>query len=237
MTDKIIRKFEPEEAALKRLEYIESVVIPPVRAAFTDFPELKSATLMVAQYWCDEAHDAVHSNLVYSLSDRPDVDKQRSELERAANGEDIHNDYESPENEYTALTYFVEGLEVTRILGDRAALITSWESQQKYMLWQEWDSNNDAIPLFAAFCVEGGHQEGYELEFSTPCVILRRGENDTVTIEVLPDMPRPWMDGVRPEWEAIAEQNQMKMVETDRVSTKPIAPQKRSLLSLLFGKK
>ena len=231
MSDNVIRKYEPEEAATKRLEFIQRSIVPPVKAVFADFPDIKSAVLMVSQFWCDEAYDAVHGNLVYSLSAEPDLDRHRREIERLAVAEARFeaDDYESLDNEEYAYSNFIEGPEAVAALGEAAKEITNWDGKKAYQYWQDWDSNDGAIPLFAAFCMEGGHQEGGELEFSLPCAILRRAAGNDVTVEVLGTMARPWMDGVQPEWETLAESSggQSKSLGTLK---------KKSFWSRLFGR-
>ena len=59
-----------------------------------------------------------------------------------------------------------------------------------------WDSNSGAIPLWAGFAPEGGHQEyEYLSEVYLPAVMFYRHGG----YEFLP-MTRPQLDGVRPEW-------------------------------------
>ncbi len=62
-----------------------------------------------------------------------------------------------------------------------------------------WDNNYDAIPLFAAFCKEGAHQEMDETEAFTPYAFFRRGPLG-VEVEIVGPMLRPWLDGVDPLW-------------------------------------
>jgi len=204
MTDNIIRKFAVEDVPAKRLAYIEKVVLPPVKKAFEDAPQLNSASLLVSQYWCDEAIDAVYGNIVYALSLNPDLIAFREDVLRRAQNEDSYSpnkDWAEIEKEESALMTFIEGPKIAGILGDRFEDFVDDYRGDAYRLWRNWHHNTEAIPLFAAYCMEGGHQEGIDLEFSSPCAILRRGDGDEVTIEVLDKMARPWMEGVSPERE------------------------------------
>lgn len=233
MNDKIIRKYEPEEAAAERLKYIHKAIVPPVESVFADYPKLKSAVLMVSQFWCDEAFDAVHGHIVYSLSHEPDLDRHRREIDRLASVDDGFDadDYESLDNEQYAYAHFIEGPKTVAALGEAASEITKWDGQEIYKHWRNWDSNDDAIPLFAAYCTEGGHQGGGKLEFSSPCAILRRGENNIVEIDILGDMARPWMDGVQPEGESLAKTSNKHLQPTGVSTTR------KSFWARLLGRK
>jgi hypothetical protein len=60
--------------------------------------------------------------------------------------------------------------------------------------------NHDAIPAFAAYCKEGCHQYMNTFEAYTPYAILRRQEYG-IEVEVVGKMLRPWLDGIKPDWE------------------------------------
>lgn len=53
-------------AAEMRRRIVEEDFVPFVAAAFERGPSLRSAMLLVAQYWADEADDAVHVDVVFS---------------------------------------------------------------------------------------------------------------------------------------------------------------------------
>lgn len=57
-----------------RLEYLNATVLPELGELFTRHPWMRSAGMLVAQYWDDEADDAVHCTFVFSQFDRPDLD-------------------------------------------------------------------------------------------------------------------------------------------------------------------
>jgi len=236
MTDNIIRKFAVEDVPAKRMAYIERSVMPSVKEAFNDAPQLNSAVLMVAQYWCDEAHDAVHGDVVYSLSSNPDLKAHRDEVLRLSQTYHIDSpkeDWDKKYEEENILKTFIEGPKVADKLGDIFKDFIDFDHGENYQVWPAWNGNATAIPIFAAYCMEGGHQDSFELEFSSPCAILRRGDADEVTIEVLENMARPWMDGVSPEWEIreIAQKNKNKTQPHKRRT------QKISFLDWLFGRR
>lgn len=163
-----------EVAALdeKRLRYIKSTVMRGVRKVFFDHPSIRSATLLVSQYWDDEATDAVHATVVFSVLDTPNLD--------------AHFDsqvWDEETNEYGTDTLN---------LGDTE--LDFWS----YWADLHWDDNNEAIPLFAAFCVPGS-QDRSSLENCRPYCIFRRDNDDEISIEVVGTRYRPWLDGVQPE--------------------------------------
>src|SRR5262249_10659708 len=54
------------EAEMARRQYIREHLLPVVSRHFQTYETLQSAMLCVAQYWADEADDAVHSALIVS---------------------------------------------------------------------------------------------------------------------------------------------------------------------------
>ena len=61
---------EGSPAAMRR-EAIETDFVPYVRRVFAKDAKLRSAMLVVAQYWADEADDAVHASVVFSRRNIP----------------------------------------------------------------------------------------------------------------------------------------------------------------------
>jgi len=61
------------DMSMERARFIEEHAIPFVADAFRPDPALRSALMLVAQYWCDEANDAVHYHMIFSRLERPDV--------------------------------------------------------------------------------------------------------------------------------------------------------------------
>lgn len=164
--------YTKKQAAQLRQKSIDGFIVPIVKANFNKYPQLKSAAILVAQYWNDEASDAVHQHIIYSVLDTPD-------FEAAARGE------------YGKDTVNLPSL---GRLEDRAYSV---ERNGEEVYWLE---NLDAIPAFAAFCKEGSHQCMDTFEAYTPYAVLRRQEDD-IDIEVVGKMLRPWLDGIKPEWD------------------------------------
>jgi hypothetical protein len=79
--------------------------------------------------------------------------------------------------------------DLARPLGDGSSSIVKIPHQQ-------WDDNGGAIPLWAAFVEEEGGQEyAFLNDYYAPAVLFFRHGG----YEFLP-MPRPHLDGIRPEW-------------------------------------
>ena len=169
------------EAEMARRQYLRTHLLPVVSQYFTTYERLQSAMLCVAQYWADEADDAVHGQLIVSELFEPTL-------------EGVSYGYAESDVD--------PNLPTTRIKSkyrNGSSAIGLWEADA------HWDDNSGAIPLWAAFAPENGSQE-YEhfSEVYLPAVIFYRhgGYN------ILP-MCRPHLDGVQPEWweeEASAEE-------------------------------
>jgi hypothetical protein len=159
----------PGEADMERRQYIREQLLPLVTKTFRTYGRLQSAMLCVAQYWADEANDAVHGHLIVSELFEPT-------LEGVGYG-DESTDPNVPNTRIKKEDYEV------------GSTISLWGTQ--------WDDNSGAIPLWAAFAPEAGHQEyTYLSEVYAPAVMFyRHGGYD-----ILP-MGRPHLDGIRPEWE------------------------------------
>lgn len=166
----------PGEADVARRRWIRTDLWPFVRRQFVTHERLQSAALYVAQYWDDEAADAVHARLILSELPVPVLDGvDRYGSEGAADPNIPTTRIQSPYGRGSS------------------SLLDFWDTGVR------WFDNSEAIPLWAAFSPEGGHQEYEQLsEAYAPAVLFYRNGGH----EVLP-MRRPQLDGVRPErgWE------------------------------------
>jgi hypothetical protein len=61
--------YTKKQAEQLREKLIKLVILPLVKANFDKHPKLNSAVMLVAQYWDDEANDAVHERIIYSRLD------------------------------------------------------------------------------------------------------------------------------------------------------------------------
>jgi uncharacterized protein (TIGR02996 family) len=161
----------PGEAEMTRRRHLRTDLLPVVARYFATYERLQAAMLCVAQYWADEADDAVHGTLIVSEL-----------LEPTLEGVDGYGD-ESGADPNLPNTY------IKRRYGEGSSSVVG--------LWDTpWDDNGGAIPLWAAFAPEEGSQEYERLsEVYAPAVMFyRHGGYD-----ILP-MRRPHLDGVQPEW-------------------------------------
>jgi hypothetical protein len=163
----------PGEAELARRQYLRRGLLPVVSGYFAKYERLQSAMLCAAQYWADEADDAVHGLLIVSELFEPT-------LEGVGWGEDeSHADPNLP-NTYIKPEY-----------GEGSSSVVSLHG-----IGDHWDDNSGAIPLWAAFAAEEGSQEyeSYSEVYSPAVMFYRHGG-----YEILP-MRRPHLDGVQPVW-------------------------------------
>jgi len=201
MTDDIIRKYTPEETAKLRDDYIKTIVLPVVQDQFDRVKEFKSAVLFVSQYHDDEAGDAIHGKLAYSISGHPDIKKYMTprspeRLELLLDGR--------PAFDLLSETNGDNLVEFLRTARDNE--FSNWDNQVRDAKANNisiWDSNRETVPLFAAFCKEGGQQFARICYFHNPIIIIRRRPNSTeLEFDYISEMIRPWLDGVMSDFEA-----------------------------------
>jgi uncharacterized protein (TIGR02996 family) len=159
----------PGEAEMARRRYLREHLLPVFAKYFTTYERLQSAMLCVAQYWADEADDAVHGMLIVSELPEPTLEGV------GYYGEEHRDDPNLPTTHIKPK--YGEG-----------------SSSEIDLYGTPWDDNSGAIPLWAAFAHEGGSQEMDPSEVYAPAVLFYRHGG----YEILP-MRRPHLDGVRPE--------------------------------------
>jgi hypothetical protein len=170
--------YTKEEAAALREKIIAHAIVPLVKSGFDKYPQLRSAMLLVAQYWDDEADDAVHYELIFSVLPTP---VPNIELEDT-DDYDYDDSVNLPE------------------LPSSYEIYSAARSQIEYSEYY-WQDNENAVATFAAYCKEGGSQDMGYLEAYTPYAVFRRQEGD-IEMEIVGTMLRPWLDGVRPDFYA-----------------------------------
>lgn len=130
--------------------------------AFKKHRELKSIALLVAQYWDDEADDAVHGRFVCSELETPDI-------EAALKEDDEDADYDDYDMDHVNLYSFTRH--------DRPRVSAPW------------NSNAAGIPAFAAYCTEGGDQNSPPLDnYTLYALFFRDGRVKTVGSKVRPHL-------------------------------------------------
>lgn len=207
------QKYSPSEAARLRDQMVREQIVPVIRRAFDAHPTLQSATLLVAQYWNDEANDAVHCDLFFSELDTPNTAAAYAARRARYDAEDMAYLVAAPAPSGWArwfpwLRKQEPAVIAAPVVPRRAALpgdVTNLasgideESLEREYSWKlGWDSNGEPISLFAAFCREDCHQEMDDGEAYSPYAIFRR-DNADVAVEIVGVMVRPWLDGVQPE--------------------------------------
>jgi uncharacterized protein (TIGR02996 family) len=165
----------PGEAEMARQQYIRAHLLPVVSKYFKRYKRLQSAMLCVAQYWADEADDAVHGTLIVSELFEPTLKGVGWSDEESSVDPNLPNTHiKSKYGKHSS------------------SAISLWETRA------DWDDNSGAIPLWAAFAPEEGSQEYDHLdEVYLPAVMFYRHGG----YEILP-MARPHLDGIRPQWAA-----------------------------------
>jgi uncharacterized protein (TIGR02996 family) len=137
----------PGETDVARRRYVRASLLPAVSRYFETHTLLRSAMLCVAQYWDDEASDAVHRELVVSELIEPTLE----EVTRYESGSDPNVPNTHIESEF----------------GDLGSLVDFGSDT--------WNNNHDAIPLWAAFASEGGTQNYEHLsDVYLPAVMFYR---------------------------------------------------------------
>jgi len=143
---------------------LEHEVRPTVEEVFAERPAVQSILLCVAQYWADEADDAVHGHLVFSSRATPRWPHRCDD------------------------TY-----EGTRGDGDLCSSC-AWDSTPEGLTtWVSWDDNGVAIRAWQALCAEGASQEDDPNTVYSPVVLARR-TGASFSLERVGALMRPWLD-------------------------------------------
>lgn len=199
MKDEIVRELTPEQCDAGRSKAVAAVA-NEVSAVFKDFPDAQSAMLMVGQFWADEAIDAVHRAIAYSFEVNPDFAAYRADAQRLYDLLlDQSADMDAFDDELESHDLWLEGRAAVARLGDRWSIDKRFEFHDTYVQYDDWDSNGQAIPLFAAYCEEGADQEMPTGLSHAPYCIFRRAPNGGVDVEIVGVKVRPWLEGVAPQ--------------------------------------
>jgi hypothetical protein len=189
--------FTAEETAILRRKYVEQRLLPPLDWRFKYYPNLKSAALFVAQYWDDEANDAVNVLWIFSVLETPDFDYPFSNSTWTEENLAARSPGESGEAPTLSKIQDEEDDPVNLPNLPTHSQIEWFQGPDFREL--AWDHNGMAIPLFAAFCKEGAHQEMNSRE-AYSCFAIFRKTADGIDIEYAGKMLRPWLEGIRPEY-------------------------------------
>jgi hypothetical protein len=199
MKDEIVRELTLEQCEAGRARIVAGVA-REVAAVFRDFPDVRSAVLMVGQFWADEAIDAVHRAIAYSFEVNPDFAAYRAEAQRLNELLlDQSVEMEAFDDEFESHDLWLDGRAAVERLGDRWSMDKRFEFHKRYVQYSDWDSNGSAIPLFAAYCEEGADQELPTGLSHAQYAVFRRGQSGGVDVEVVGVKVRPWLEGVAPQ--------------------------------------
>ncbi len=171
-------RLPPEVIETMRQQLIDEWMKPlaeTLRIRHVDKLAMRSAVVCVAQYWDDEAYDAVHSLWLVSQLEDPDWEAGLTYRYRPYPGPGEDPVVDNPDPNLPS-GYFQSDLAPT------------------FQETQPWKDNTDAIPIAAAWCREGANQDLEDIENYLPFVILRY-VGGTWRAELQP-MVRPWLNGV-----------------------------------------
>lgn len=163
------QEIEGKTSAEMRERYLHEHFGPLARRYFEKDERVRSVILGIAQYWCDEADDAVHSIFV------PCPDETPKPWPQCLSG----NPYYSLEWGQTGVSWLDDWKEHQAMRDDLPFL----------------DENESMIVAFASCVHETGSQEFDDAENYRPYAIARRSPAGAVDIEVVGKVLRPeWED-------------------------------------------
>lgn len=167
------RYIKGETSAKLREAFIETHLVPLSKRVFAARRDVQSVVLAVAQYWADEADDAVHLRIIPCVVPDP---SWPSCLQ--------NNPYVLVE-EYFGNTY--------EMLSEDADDLVGWQAREDL---PTLDDNTSAITAFASCCGEEGSQEDPMSIAYEPYAVARRAQTG-VEIEIVGKVQRPeWEDRV-----------------------------------------
>jgi hypothetical protein len=167
---------------VERNDYYNKTLRDHINQTFADHPWIASVAICVAQYWDDEAQDAVHVKVVFSQLDTPDIEHGLANFFTGTSWDDSGRDTINLPAAYELGHYHLLHRPDGRYRGLR------------------WEANGDAIALFASYCKEGAHQDMDRDKAYSVWAVVRRSENGTTEPEVVGVHCRPWLDGVETDW-------------------------------------
>lgn len=151
-----------------RDRFLDQHFRPLAARAFAADPEVGALVLAVAQFWCDEADDAVHAEIVPTADRHP----RWPECLRDPRFYDADEDYAYPT--------------------ERTESLVGWEASRDL---PQLDDNSTMITAFGAYCVEGCDQEMAIAEAYRPFAVARRGPDGAIEVEVVGVVHQPhWED-------------------------------------------
>lgn len=179
-------KYPAEVADSLRRKYLEGPFSAYVASRMNDNPEIRSCILSVAQYWNDEADDAVHNTITFSRHAEPEWEVLIEDYEGWNYGE--AKDYKSL---------------ISDSRWDMAVAVWGYG----HLFYDaHWQNNGEAITLFSAFCEEGGDQNRSTSENYSPIATFYRTKDEgpvtseDIRMEFYGEKVRPHLDGIWPSY-------------------------------------
>lgn len=175
------RALEGSTSEELRTAYLRHVAVPHTRNVFDRSPDARSVMIVVAQYWSDEAVDAVTIEHVVSPLPQPTWPEIYRDNPFYAEEDDLPPDP-------SGCVRYCETRLGERVLGGEGD--TYWGGG-----YPRLDDNGAAITAFAAYVEEPGDQERPFTANGSPYALLRRGEGGSVEVDIIGKLHRPaWED-------------------------------------------
>jgi hypothetical protein len=162
-----------EDAAIARQELVEGYILPGVLKVFETYPVIKSAVMFIAQYWDDEASDAVHNKVKFSIYESPVV-------------ESLLSGYDPDSDSYK------DEVNLPGFKEDSYDLFFKGAHDSGSSRW--WPDGGEAIPAFACYCGAGSQEQDESDNYYAYCII-RRSEDAGYKIAVIGQKVRPELEG------------------------------------------
>lgn len=180
---------EKPPSRVLRQQFEQEFALPLARAMFELEPRCQSVLVTIGQYWCDEATDAVHSEVI-ACDERDPTWPLAGQARPGAIGDaaslaaQLESDakYSEEPGGLSEVQYGLFTDACRRAFG------------KEYLCFL--DENSDMIVAFASYCREVSDQEQPSWRSHTPYGLIRRPlDGESPTFEVLGQMYRPqWED-------------------------------------------
>lgn len=152
--EEIAPEYSPDDLKKFRDDYINNHFLKSAKNIFNDHEDVNSIVLCLAQYWDDEASDAVHAKLIPS-----------SFTSSFSSWEDL---FDPKKN----IVLKSKKLEITKSYISKYSPFFTEKYELPYL-----DNDETMIQAFGSFCKEGSSQEDDHFDCFTPYAIAIRDEN------------------------------------------------------------
>lgn len=181
------QRFSAERCAELRKQYLDGVMSVYMQRLFKDNLQIQCVGLAVAQYWDDEANDAVHLRKYPCEHAELDLEALFAWNERNYDQLNLDDPHPHMPSNPTFDTWDWE----RKTFGD------GWYRDP---VINNWNDNYDAISLFGGFVAEEGSQEWDDKHNYSLFCVYRKDVHGDITWEYTTEMHRPYVDGCWPSW-------------------------------------